>query len=146
MIFCFSDMRKCNFCSSDSNGDKILLKLKPAMLEALGIQSHLEYHACEDHFDTEAMSNGKRRRWANNARLNATIEDIQVDRNIIENMKSDHAYSKELEEEVCILDAKDLNMGKDFFCDSQSISCLEEVIDDCTSEDIGLSVTGSQVT
>ena len=101
------------------------------MLQSLGIKPNLEYYACEDHFESEAMSNGKRRRWASDARLNATIEDIKVDRAVIESMKSEHSYAKAnmTEECDCSLEAKDLNMGKESFCDSQTITCLEEIVD-----------------
>ena len=88
-------MKKCSFCNNTSSGDKFLLKLKPSMLKFIGIKSELDYHACEDHFDCEAIVNGKRRRWAQDARLKVTIEDIHVDPLMKENLKSDHNYNKE---------------------------------------------------
>ena len=127
-----TDMRKCNFCANTSDGDKFLLKLKPSMLTGIGIKSDLEYYACEEHFEVEAIRKGKRRRWAQDARLNVTIEDIKVDPKINENVKCDHNYSKHLEidDQDYSECAIDLNMGKDYFCDSQSISCREEVFEE----------------
>ena len=123
-------MPKCNFCSSDGNGDKVLLKLKPSMLLALKIKPNLEYYACEDHFEVEAISRGKRRRWASDASLNVTIKDIHIDKLVKESVESDHSYSKgvESEEKENSLEAFDLNLGKDFFCDSQTISYQEEEV------------------
>ena len=99
------------------------------MLKGIGLKSELEYFACEDHFEVEAIRNGKRRRWAQDAKLNVTIEDIKVDPKIQENVKSEHNYCKDsdLDEQDYGEDAVDLNMGKEYFSDSQSLSCREEV-------------------
>ena len=124
-------MRSCNFCSSDSNGEKLILKLKPCMLKALGVKTDLEYYACEDHFDPEATSHGKRRRWANNAKLNVNIENMVVDKNAVKGLAEDHTYARDSSKESecdSNLNAIDLKMGEDYFTDSQSITCVEETV------------------
>ena len=66
----FTDMKKCNFCNNNSAGDKLVLKLKPSMLETLGIRSSSKYYACKDHFDCDAFKEGKCHRWAQEAKIN----------------------------------------------------------------------------
>ena len=126
-------MRKCNFCQSDSNGSKLILKLKPCMLKLLGVRTGLEYYACEDHFDSEATSGGKRRRWAENAKLNVGISDVLVDEDIVKNVNNDHLYAKDGkrdDKDSTYPEALDLKMGEDYFIDSQSLSCKKEIIED----------------
>ena len=123
-------MRFCNFCPSNSDGDKLLLKLKPSMLESLRIRSDVDYYACEEHFEIDAYSKGKRRRWTENAELNVGISDIMIDDKVKIGMTNDHPYAKEahLEAEDDLYEAVDLNMGKDFFVDMQSLACKEETV------------------
>ena len=101
------------------------------MLRLLGIRSDLEYYACEDEFDYEAVTEGKRRRWTATAKLNRTIEDVVFDPEILEDMRRDHAYNKddgiEKEDDLSV-EAVDFKMGEDYFMDSQSISCVEETV------------------
>ena len=125
-------MPKCNFCPNYSNGPKVLLKLKTSMLETLSLKPSLDYYACEDHFEIEAYTSGKRRRWVADAQLNVTAEDIVINKLVRESIASDHSYSKDfaMEEKDHSLDALDLKMGEDFFHDSQKISLREEVLED----------------
>ena len=99
------------------------------MLAILGIKAGLDYYACEDHFESEATSLGKQRWWAENAKLNVTIEDITVKKAVLDTISFDHKYAKEnSHEQEDFEDAVDLKMGTDFFLESQSISCLEETV------------------
>ena len=126
-------MRKCNFCDSDSNGKKLILKLKPCMLKVLGLKTDVDYHICENHFDViESTSFGKKRRWVHDAKIDVTIEDLRIDTNAVTNLRQDHPYSKDNDIEEDYPEAVDLNMGEDYFVDSQTISCKEETVqDDC---------------
>ena len=107
------------------------------MLRGLRLDTTGDYYACEEHFDSEAISHGKRRRWAQMAKLNVSVEDVEVDEDIVRNIVSDHGYSKcyEYNEEEYI-EPVDLNMGTDFFLDSNSISCVEETVASNTSESV----------
>ena len=124
-------MRKCNFCSSNSNGDKFLLKLKPSMLKQLGIKVDVEYYACEDHFENEAITGGKRRRWAEGAKLNVNTSDIELNQDALDGASADHVYARsnqqEIEEDMS-QEAVSLKMGEEFFLESQSLTCREETL------------------
>ena len=132
-------MRKCNFCSSNSKGDKLLLKLKPGMLRQLGVKAEADFYACEDHFDSEAITGGKRRRWALGAKLNVSTSDLELDQDALAGLSADHQYSRttsvEQEEDVS-QEAVSLGMGEEFFTDSQSITCREETLIDEENSDI----------
>ena len=101
------------------------------MLQTLSLRQDLSYYACEDHFEVEAYSRGKRHHWVEDAQLNVTAEDIVIDRLITEAIQSDHRYARDCETEDIDYseDALDLDMGSDFFNDSQTISLREEVIE-----------------
>ena len=67
-----------------------------------------------------------------------TVDNIVVDENAVKNLSEDHPYARDSSKEPEVdayTDAIDLNMGKDYFTDSQSISCKEETVDNEVDEE-----------
>jgi hypothetical protein len=106
-----------------------MLKLKPVMLELLGIKKDTTYYVCNCSYESEAVSLGKRRRWTEDAKLNIGISDI-VDESVKANIERDHAYGRDSDEEDSSKDAVDLKMGTDQFFDSGSLTFKEETIEE----------------
>ena len=132
--------QKCSVCGNrdkDGGSDMGLLKLKPVMLELLGIKKDVTYYVCSCAYEVEAVILGKRRRrWADDAKLNIGIKDI-VKTSDTENVAKDHAYIKDTEEEDereddFSQDALDLKMGSDEFQDSGSMDYREETVEEET--------------
>ena len=129
--------QKCSVCGirdKDGGSDMGLLKLKPVMLELLGIKIDSTYYVCSCAYEVEAVTLGKRRRWADDAKLSIGISDI-VKKSETESVAKDHAYMKYTEEEEereddYSQDALDLKMGSDEFQDSGSMDYREETVEE----------------
>ena len=130
--------QQCSVCGTrdkDGGRDKGLLKLKPVMLELLGIKKDCTYYVCSCSYELEAVTLGKRRRWADDAKLNIDISDI-VKEEDTESVAKDHAYMRDEdddEEDDHSQRAVDLKMGSDEFNDSGLIDCTEETVEADTS-------------
>ena len=83
-------MRKCSFCNSDNQEDKVILKLKPSMLQKLHLKQDTDYYACQEHFEEDAIVNGKRRRWSINASLTVNRDDLRINEMLLKGMKMDY--------------------------------------------------------
>lgn len=135
-------MSGCSFCETKTRQGKLILKLKPQFLKQLNLKSDAQYWACEDHFHSDSVQEGKRRRWSQDAQLNLEPSDVKVNQDAVDSLKSDHIYSKVDAVEECSglepdysSEAENLALGTDFFLDSQSVLCREETIqDEDTSE------------
>ena len=126
--------QQCSVCGirdKDGGRDRGLLKLKPVMLERLGIRKDCTYYVCSCSYELEAVTLGKRRRWADNAKLDIDISNI-VKESDTESVAKDHAYLRDdddEEEDDFSQSALDLKMGSDEFNDSGLIDFIEETVE-----------------
>ena len=101
------------------------------MLKKLGIRENSIYYVCGCSYDGNAVTVGKRRRWAENAEINAVIGDF-TNKKAVSNSIHEHPYSINHvdDDHDASQDAQDLHMGKELFLDTGDLSYREETIED----------------